>query len=154
MRFDGSTWTNFTIWVPDLAISAIAVDNYGKTWVASLDGALTRYDGGSAELMIEPGSGMFEGYISAITFDSNNNIWFSTLLPDEEDEDPSWFSCQESRIVKVEELSVSDDPVWTFYDKPDLSTFYVFEIAFDESGNLWLGYSKGSLVKFDGSQSL
>ena len=152
VRFDGSAWTNFTIWVPDLAISAIAVDNYGKTWVACLDGALTRYDGGSAELMIEPGSGMFDGYISAITFDSNNNIWFSTLLPDEEDEDPSWFSCQESRIVKVEGLSVADDPVWTFYDNPGLSTFYVFEMDFDESGNLWLGYSKGSLVKFDGSQ--
>jgi ligand-binding sensor domain-containing protein len=151
VRFDGKVWTAFSTWSSYLAISALAVDNYGKIWVATVDGALTRYDGGSEELMIEPGSGMFDGYISAITFDNDNNIWFSTLLPDEEEE-LSWFSCLESRLVKVEGLAVSDEPVWTFHDNAELSTFFIAEMAFDNTGNLWLNYSKGYLVKFDGSQ--
>ena len=70
VRFDGSVWKKLTIWVPDEAVSALAADNYGNIWVATADGALTRYDGGSGEVLIEPGSVMFEGYISSITFDN------------------------------------------------------------------------------------
>ncbi|MGM0529492.1 MAG: two-component regulator propeller domain-containing protein, partial [Bacteroidota bacterium] len=126
------------------------VDNYGKLWVATIDGSLSKFDGINEEVLIPPNSELIDGYIGEIAFDINNDIWFSTLLY-LDDEEYSWFGCEESKLVKVEGLAVSDDPVWTFYDNNDLPGYYISEMDFDNAGTLWLTYSKGVLVKFDGN---
>ncbi|MEA1887636.1 MAG: two-component regulator propeller domain-containing protein [Bacteroidota bacterium] len=150
VKFDGAAWTVYkdTPWVPATEISALAVDNYGNIWVATYAGSLSKFDGANEEVLIPSNSEIIDGYISTITFDSNNNIWFSTLLPEEDDE-ATWYGCQDCKLVKVEGLSVSDDPVWTFYDNPELAGYYIADRAFDSTGALWLSYSKGVIVKFD-----
>jgi ligand-binding sensor domain-containing protein len=153
VKYDGAVWTVYNKKnspLPHNHVGSLAMDHYGNIWIGTGDG-LAKFDGNNWEVYNTDNSEIPEGIITSIAFDSNNDIWLSTAFY-LDDVEYSWWSCEESKLVKVEGLSVLHDPVWTFYDNTELASYFVSEMAFDATGNLWLNYSKGVLVKFDGSQ--
>ncbi|MBN2861522.1 MAG: T9SS type A sorting domain-containing protein [Bacteroidales bacterium] len=146
VKFDGEVWTVYTkdnSWLPGNYISALAKDNYGNIWIGtSSNRGLAKFDGKNWRVYIPANSQVPDETITSIVFDSNNAMWFST---------------NGGSLVKVEGLSVSDEPEWTFYDQSDFSfdpnstTDYITSLALDDTGCLWMGTLESDLVSFDGS---
>lgn len=124
VKYDGAVWTVYNKENSPLQhnnVSSRAMDHYGNIWIGA-GGGLAKVNGSNWEVYTNDNSEIPEGIITSIAFDNNNDIWLSTVFY-LDDGQYSWFGCEESKLMKVEGLSVSDDPVWTFYDNTELAGY-------------------------------
>ena len=140
-KYDGATWKVYNkenSWLPDNSIRSLAIDNNGDLWIGTSGNGLSKFDGTDWRVYIPANSQIPDATINSIAFDPDNNIWLGTYG---------------SGLVKVEGLSVADEPVWTFYtaENSDLPDNYIHSLMFDEAGYLWIGNEYQSLGGFDGN---
>ncbi|MFO7852004.1 MAG: two-component regulator propeller domain-containing protein [Bacteroidota bacterium] len=141
VKYDGVTWKVYNkenSWLPHNTVRSLAIDNDGNLWIGTSGNGLSKFDGTDWRVYIPANSQIPDVTINSIAFDSDNNIWLAT---------------SGSGLVKVEGLSIEDEPVWTFYtrENSELPENILYSLLFDETGYLWLGTESNDLTGFDGS---
>ena len=147
VRFDGEVWTVFdkeNSWLPGNMIMSLAKDHYGNLWIGTSGVyGLTKFNGTEWRTYLPANSRLPDEGITSIAFDSKNAMWFST---------------NKGSLVKVEGLSVSNEPVWTFYEGEDYDPIYnnhpgnyITQLVIDTADHLWMGTLQSGLVHFDGT---
>lgn len=110
---------------------SLAKDAVGNIWVGGLS-EISKYDGSTWKSYRTANSGVPDDGISAIVFDSKNDVWLSSYY---------------SGLAKLEPATNT----WTNYDQDnsDIPTDDIRDMVVDGKDLLWLATDAG-VVKFDG----
>lgn len=132
--FDGSNWTTY---LPDNGISAMAQDDHGAIWVGTNGYGLFKFDGTNWTNYTSSNSGLVDNTINthAMAIDKQGNIWVGT---------------SSRQTWKGTGVSKFDGVNWHAYtSRHGLIYDNVISIAADSNGNIWFGTNYG-VSKFDG----
>jgi hypothetical protein len=177
--FDGSAWTTYTTadGLEDNWVKAVAVDALGQVWVGTAD-KMSRFDGYTWEAMEnapmgvtaidfdqagrvwvghQEGISVFDGtswthytaandfalhFVNHVTVDASGHVWVSN--------GGCIFHSEDCTNIGLSEF---DGQSWTnhraTYAHNNHSGDLTFEIAAEESGNVWVGIASG-VMQFDG----
>lgn len=123
--------------LPYNCVLDLAIDSAGNKWLALQHHGITKFDGTTFIHFTTANSGLPNDNITAITFDSINNVL--------------WIGTYEEGLIKY------DGTNWVVYDEsnsPLQNGHGISTIAVDAAGNVWIGskYQNASygLMKFDG----
>jgi len=180
LRYDGTTWTNFTMAncpLPSDNCGNLEVAPNGDLWI-STNGGLVHYDGTNWQTFTPNNSGLPSVYVGDLEFDHEGNLWiiFSgtgivcydgqdwTLYNSAaqmpylnmgnicHDETGSiWFYVYNEFVTEYRVIRISNG-VWTVYN-PSLGEipFYGFNGGYhDQQGNFWVGTSGALHRRFAG----
>lgn len=171
--FDGTSWLAHpfptTVNVP---VTAIDIDLYGQVWAGTGGDGLYLFDG-DGWAHFHQGNSPLTNYLSSVAAGPDNTVWaggnadklfkytgsWSVIpLPEEMIFTSAIAADQENRIWVGSDGQLCNyyAGIWTVCDEgmtgiPDSALGYVFDIAFDNNGNTWIGHSMG-LIKFNGSE--
>jgi ligand-binding sensor domain-containing protein len=140
-KFDGSVWTVYTSSNSDLpsnGIKVIEFDDFGNLWIATSYG-LAKFTGTDWTVYNAANSALVYNEVISMAIDVSNNVWAGTAFYDPMGN----FGGGLARL---------DDTTWSIYNtaNSDIPDDFVNAIAVDDSGNTWVGTTKGA-AKFDGS---
>jgi ligand-binding sensor domain-containing protein len=125
-KYDGTTWTNYTISNSGLAtdrVNVIAIDEDDNKWIGTWGGGVSKFDGINWTTFLN------YAIVTDINIDAQKNIWFST----------------NSGAIKY------DGTNWSTYYPAYLVADFPKSILVDKTGNVWVGTMNGGLSKFDGT---
>jgi ligand-binding sensor domain-containing protein len=154
---------------PNGIISSLTVDNQNNLWLAS-HGRIAKYNGINFEIFNSKNSELSGTRINKIKVDKSNNIWACTDNGLYKYDYGGWqFINTKTSILNSKQsikiFSDSNNNVWLVdgsdlyifgrdtiihYDKSNSKFKGAYSIAFDNSGQVWIGHS-GGLTMFDGT---
>ena len=80
-KFDGTTWTTYdpdNSGLPDMWVTAIAIDQSGILWIGTDNGGLAKLDGTNWTLYNTSNSDMPSDIVTSINIDNNGSNWIGT----------------------------------------------------------------------------
>jgi ligand-binding sensor domain-containing protein len=130
--FDGSKWNSINRYNSPLisdTLSDIAVDQAGNIWV-SFDGmGVQKFDGNTWTLYDFNTAGLHNNDVQRILPGASGKMWFGTPYG----------------------LISFNGNNWAFHSPPGISgQFYIFDLALDSVGHVWIGTKYHGLLVFDG----
>jgi ligand-binding sensor domain-containing protein len=161
-KFDGNNWTNYNTNNSGLAdnfVSAIAIDAQDNKWFATNSG-VSIFDGTNWITYTTANSGLNTNFILSIAIDTQGNKWFGTngngvLKFDgtnwtnynmDNTGNSIWsivIDRQGNLWFAGSSLTKFDGSYWTTYPNSGLIYHFIYSIAFDASGNIWIGTDEG-----------
>jgi ligand-binding sensor domain-containing protein len=126
-RFDGVKYQRFAVQdsLSENHITALAEDSVGRIWVGHNNGNISILEKGTIR-KFEPNEGSAAAPVSKIWFDAKGTLWFSTL------NDGLYYYLHE-RLYRLD-------------DEEGLPDLYVYDIAEDNTGNIWAGTDAGAVI--------
>ncbi len=125
--FDGKNQKHFTRHdgLAHDVVTALAEDSIGRIWIGFETGNIGFIQNGHFEIF-EPEEGTATKPISDILFDHKGNLWFSTL-------NDGLYYYTANRLYRVD-------------DAEGLPDLYIYDLAEDENGRIWVGTDGGAAV--------
>ncbi|MFZ1289659.1 MAG: two-component regulator propeller domain-containing protein [Melioribacteraceae bacterium] len=141
-KFDGTDWTVYNTsnsGLPNNSINTLFIDNNSDFWIGT-DYNLAKFNGTNWNVINVDQCGLLSPftYIETISFDHENNAWFSAYDAN------SYESWKLSGIIKF------DGKNWIVRTYPDSKYSWATSSIADNFGNIWVGTENG-LLKYDGS---
>ena len=139
---EDNTWTNYIkrgdLNDPSIDIQAIDIDHLDRVWVATdFDGLMVRGIDGEWTIFSEDDLGI-----------EDRPGWMSTLIVDRNG--IAWIGVSRVGIIKL----LPDGGIEIIYLEPK-EEFYIYDMAFDKKGQLWVGTSYGlQVVNLDGQVNI
>ncbi len=127
---------NDTIWVQNLGtywVRSLAIDSQNVKWCGTLAGGVWQYNDTTFTQYDKPnsGSGLADYTVTSIAFDSHDVKWFGTYNG----------------------VSKFDGVNWTTYNTNNgLLNNFIYGLAFDKQGNLWVATNGGGVAMFNPNQ--
>lgn len=128
-KFDGNSWTNYTVFNSGLAsnwIWDVTCDKNGNIWIGTWTKGLNKFNGSNWITFNTTNSMLPDNNVKAILIDEFDSKWIGT--------DNGFSQFNEGEWIN-------------YFNKDVLKYTDVFSISKDELGNVWLGTTEG-LLKF------
>lgn len=174
VKYDGHTYTQLNVTLPNGGISSMAFDLNGDQWIGTA-GGVVKYASGRSTIYSPQNSLLPDYQVTAIAVDHDGNKWFGTMkgaLTKYDGKTWTWYDKYNSELksdavasIAIEKngtkwigtfdqgLAKFDDTSWTIYNTSNsgLPENLIRVIEIDPQGNKWIGTGKNGLVKFDGT---
>jgi hypothetical protein len=159
-------WTTYTGFTVAGAEKGIAFDSSGNAWIGTFTG-LVNINGEEWTTYSEDNSGLSMNEIGSVSIDSSDNVWVGTAHGLDVFDGERWMTYSHpfqnvvcTAIDSAENVwigdqfsgvTVFDGEGWHRYTQSNsgLANWWIYNFAFDPSGNLWIGTGDGVSV-FDG----
>jgi ligand-binding sensor domain-containing protein len=132
-HYDDGTWTTYDTANSGIVsenLTVVVIDGDGVKWIGSQNEGASRFDGAEFINYIDTNSGLAAGAISSVAVGDAGQAWFGTASG----------------------LFLLEGGLWASYNAPDdLSFNGIGSLAFDASGDLWVGYDLYGASRFDGA---
>ena len=135
VRYDGINSAFFRVKdsLADNSITALSVDTLNQVWIGHKNGKITIKRKDESLSLFNPEEGMGDKEISSIVCDHDGTVWFSTL-------GEGIYYYKNNRLYNLN----TDD---------GLSDDFCYTLAFDPSGQLWIGTDAGISVYSPGKNT-
>ncbi len=142
LTLSAELWETFTTELPNLNVTAVAIDNNGDKWIGT-SGGLTKYDGTNWTHYTTANSGIPSNSVRCLDFNSNGHLLIGTN---------SGLAIYNK--VGQGQMPNNDWIGWTVYNMNNspLPRNVVSAVKVDDTGTIWIGtLGGGGLAKLSGT---
>lgn len=150
--FDGTTFTNFPLPIPDIEVppyqgtkdwvTEIMEDRAGNIWFTRSGYGAYKYDGKNFT-PFTTNEGLPSNCVQAIHEDQQGNIWFGTRVAEKDHPE------EEQRVGEGGLSRYDGKNFQHFPELEGLSKNDIYSIGEDKSGNVWVGATRLGAYRFD-----
>ncbi len=174
-RFDGQTWTIYTVddGLADNWVHAVAVDGDGQLWFGT-NGGVSKYDG-QGWTTYTTADGLVDDTVFAVSVTPNGHKWFGTTGGVSEFDGQTWTTHLAGRAINDFAIAPNDDvwavgggqvsrlvlkeakgldgATWTDYLPDHFANQDLRAVAVDPAGRVWVGSFGAGVTVFNPDES-